>query len=46
MLEFRKMGTDSERGWQLGRGTLEGGGTEQKGKGLMDKDSSVVITGG
>ena len=35
--------------WQLvgrGGGRLGGGGIEQKGKGLMDMDNSVVIAGG
>ena len=39
------METDSLRvSWQLNGGRVEGGGTEQKGKRLMDTDNSAVIT--
>ena len=45
--ELSKIQTDSERaGWQLWRVGFVGGGIEQKEKGLMDMDHSVVIAGG
>ena len=44
----RKMGSDLQMGSRLtaGGGRWGGGGMEQKGKGLMDMDNSVVIAGG